>query len=520
MFTGAHDQSFEGVGIHTAGRDMAFMPTVNLNLAATVPPNSPQNVRRVVFRESVDQALAIGPQGYTTSSPPLISDTLPDNRKPDVDELCEQESSGTDLVLCIHGAAGIGKSTLAGYLSDNFRSKDRHASEAQPIRAKRTKKSDIWSLGMTFLELLTGEQPFSEMVHASELLAELLKAWSTDLLTISVGLNKDKELREVIITASIEFTTPEGLCAMLGARFDEAEQDKYQNPEKMAETQTNVLEIMRYWLTQPQLPVSPELLWEMQQFCLNAWEMKTAPTMVEKIRNLLHKIEMRPKQNAVSRTSLSPSEQTLNQKEITPQGLALALTLLEGDKFRQISPSDYLAHLCGRPEYTNVEAASSVNEKIVSWVKQSLVHYEALYPRVSQMRFFINTAKSFQPFLTPVDAHMEDLRSVLQVHEKTIEVNGQSLINVERYTEFMARVKNLTRLPPPDLERYRHQGQLAYLESKLADVRVGGDAEDELLGKARGLKAIEDMLVSQRILEHIGLGLSVDKQMKKRYVTG
>ncbi|RXW17394.1 hypothetical protein EST38_g8463, partial [Candolleomyces aberdarensis] len=401
-------------------------------------------------------------------------------------------------------------------------------------------------------------------------------------------LNKDKDLREAIITASIEFTTLEGLCAMLGARFDEAEQDKYQNPEKRVETQTNVLEIMCYWLTQPQLPVSPELLWEMQQFGLKAWEMKTAPTMVEKIRNLLHKIEMRPKQDAVTRTSLSPSGQMLTSKDITPQSLALALTLLEGDKFRQISPSDYLVHLCGRPEHTNVEAASSVNEKVVLWVKQSLLHYEALNPRVALMRFFINTAKecrkmrnyqslaaiamalssppiqsleitkktleksvaseleeivnlcsaegnysryrkalrqvvdrTYRDYCIPwIDAHMGDLHSVLQVHEKTIEYNGQSLINVERYTGFMARVEELTRLPPPDLERYRHQGQLAYLESKLADVRVGGDAEDELLEKARGLKAIEDMLVSQRILEHIRLGLSVDKQMKKRYVTG
>ncbi|KAJ2924054.1 hypothetical protein H1R20_g13048, partial [Candolleomyces eurysporus] len=319
-----------------------------------------------------------------------------------------------------------------------------------------------------------------------------------DRLVDNFHLHKDKELRDVIITASLEFTTPEGLCAMLGARFDEAEQDKYQNPERMAETQINVLEIMRYWLTQPQLPVSPELLWEMQAFCLKAWEMKTAPTMIEKLRTLLHKIEMQPKQDAVSRTSLSPSGRTLTSKEITPQSLALALTLLEGDKFRQISPSDYLAHLCGRPEYTNVEAASSVNEKIVLWVKQSLLHYEALNPRVALMKFFINTAKA---------------------HEKTIEVNGQALINVERYTKFMIQVKELIRLPPPDLERYRHQGQLAYLESKLADVRVGRDVEDELLEKAQGLKAIENTLASKRILQHRGLGLSVDKEMK-RYVTG
>lgn len=52
---------------------------------------------------------------------------LPNSRKPDVDKLCERESSSTDLVLCVHGPAGIGKSTLAGHLSDEFRSAGRLA---------------------------------------------------------------------------------------------------------------------------------------------------------------------------------------------------------------------------------------------------------------------------------------------------------------------------------------------------------------------------------------------------------
>ncbi|KAJ2921636.1 hypothetical protein H1R20_g15459, partial [Candolleomyces eurysporus] len=52
---------------------------------------------------------------------------IPDSRKPDVDKLCDLESNSTILVLCIHGPAGIGKSTLAGHLSDKFRSAGRLA---------------------------------------------------------------------------------------------------------------------------------------------------------------------------------------------------------------------------------------------------------------------------------------------------------------------------------------------------------------------------------------------------------
>ncbi|RXW21689.1 hypothetical protein EST38_g4165 [Candolleomyces aberdarensis] len=52
---------------------------------------------------------------------------LPNSRQPEIEELCERESSSTHLVLCVHGPAGIGKSILAGHLSDEFRSAGRLA---------------------------------------------------------------------------------------------------------------------------------------------------------------------------------------------------------------------------------------------------------------------------------------------------------------------------------------------------------------------------------------------------------
>ncbi|KAJ2915115.1 hypothetical protein MD484_g5296, partial [Candolleomyces efflorescens] len=56
-----------------------------------------------------------------------LAEYLPDSRQPEVEELCGRESSGTDLVLYIHGPAGIGKSTLAGHLCNKFRSEGRLA---------------------------------------------------------------------------------------------------------------------------------------------------------------------------------------------------------------------------------------------------------------------------------------------------------------------------------------------------------------------------------------------------------
>jgi son of sevenless-like protein len=82
----------------------------------------------------------------------------------------------------------------------------------------------------------------------------------------------------------------------------------------------------------------------------------------------------------------------LTASEVSPEGLAIALTLLEGDRYRQIMPCDYLANQCGRPGYNNVDAACSVTHKIILWIKQSLLYYDALQSRAAVLKFFINTA--------------------------------------------------------------------------------------------------------------------------------
>jgi hypothetical protein len=78
----------------------------------------------------------------------------------------------------------------------------------------------------------------------------------------------------------------------------------------------------------------------------------------------------------------------------------------------------------------------------------------------------------------------------------------------------MHRVQELFRLPPPDLERFRHQGELAYLESKLADVRIGSVADDEVLAKAIRLQSIEKGLGFGRGPERMRLGFHVAGQEK------
>jgi hypothetical protein len=146
---------------------------------------------------------------------------------------------------------------------------------------------------------------------------------------------------------------------------------------------------------------------------------------------------------------------------------------------------------------------------IVDTVSHVLVSFPALQIPQKVQLITLNAFASGSNLYLAV--HIEELHSVLNAYERTIERGGQTLINVQRYTEFMHRVQELFRLPPPDLERFRHQGELAYLESQLADVRIGSAANDEVLAKAISLQTIEDGLLSGSTLGRLRLRFHIDE---------
>jgi hypothetical protein len=57
------------------------------------------------------------------------------------------------------------------------------------------------------------------------------------MLIVASDLRKDEEYREVILTACIDFITPEDLFSMLQWRFDEAEQETHKHPADRVATQ-------------------------------------------------------------------------------------------------------------------------------------------------------------------------------------------------------------------------------------------------------------------------------------------
>ncbi|RXW16848.1 hypothetical protein EST38_g9009 [Candolleomyces aberdarensis] len=115
---GPRSQSFFAGAHHFQTGDIKLFYAPNATYVSTVNEVSIQHSAVSIERARFD-TLPKHPEMSAT-----LAEYIPDSRKPDVEKLCERASRGTELVLCIHGPAGIGKSTLIGHLSDKFRSED------------------------------------------------------------------------------------------------------------------------------------------------------------------------------------------------------------------------------------------------------------------------------------------------------------------------------------------------------------------------------------------------------------
>jgi son of sevenless-like protein len=122
--------------------------------------------------------------------------------------------------------------------------------------------------------------------------------------------------------------------------------------------------------------------------------MKSSSTMVDKARDLLCQIDVRGNINPSSLSLLlSPGRRSVQAPQIKPNELAIALALLEGDKYKVLVPSDYIAHLRRHAGHNNVEGAYTTHNKIIFWVKDSVLHYDTVEKRADVLKFFIHTAQ-------------------------------------------------------------------------------------------------------------------------------
>jgi len=94
--------------------------------------------------------------------------------------------------------------------------------------------------------------------------------------------------------------------------------------------------------------------------------------------------------------------------------------------------------------------------------------------QISQMWFSL----LISPFAAAV--HLKDLRSGLGKEPPTIQTEeGQSLINVERYTKFIDRVNETMDYQPPRIDREQYLQEVAYVQQQLRRLRKSDDQTDD-----------------------------------------
>lgn len=404
------------------------------------------------------------------------------------------------------------------------------------------------------------------------------------------NLRKDDSFRDVFLTGCIDLVTPEGFFSVLARRFEDTSGD----PREHTGIQTIIFMLMIFWLESRRMPVTMDVLLQMRTFCQESLRFKTSSSMIRRGNDLLQLIDQRIAEQADNDQVYSfsvgfPCSYSLKHpigRPQTPKDLAVALTILEGEKYKAIMPCDYLAYL--RPEqihgYHNpVEIARVVNNHIIQWVKQSILHYDEVLPRADVIKFYVHTAQecrnmrnfssliaiaialnsapverlkltkkqlpakmancleeivaisnpsnnhaAYRSVLCEVGAveykqcvpwlalHLKQIHAVLDDpdHGQVMIVDGRPLVNFKRYSEYAKVFREHLSFEAPDLERQRVAGHLAYLEQRLADVRVDEASEQELMSRSLRHEQGESKMIRNHTLELAALGFSRPKNRR------
>jgi hypothetical protein len=168
------------------------------------------------------------------------------------------------------------------------------------------------------------------------------------------------------------------------------------------------MEVMKYLVTNPYHKVDIDVLDRMWEFANHIQGPETirevAMELIDSVAAELHVRIQSFFQISISSRHCSlllqpprnspPSSQPSVSASINPQpqDLAIALMMLEGDKYARIIPGDYISYLRRPEENNSIGAARKTNDLIIKWVKHSVLREDTLYQRKQVLTFFVNTA--------------------------------------------------------------------------------------------------------------------------------
>lgn len=170
---------------------------------------------------------------------------------------------------------------------------------------------------------------------------------------------------------------------------------------------SSVIDVMKYWVTSPYFKLDINVLARVMEFALSIQSSESMKNLTQELhlaaaervwfhyfcqrlilshRWLLYLQLISP---SIPHTiiSLEPAKPT------GPRDLAIALLILEGDKYARILPADYISYFQQQPGENTVRDVLETKCKIICWVQQAILRCDELGERSELLKFFVSTAE-------------------------------------------------------------------------------------------------------------------------------
>jgi hypothetical protein len=152
---------------------------------------------------------------------------------------------------------------------------------------------------------------------------------------------------------------------------------------------------MKYWVQKPSFKVDADLLAEMKKFATSTHGSKTMERLAKELQLATAERERFEDTRQSYLRPITPrrSHSTRITQPTKARDLAIALLILEGDKYSRIHPADYISYFQQQPGENNVRDALITKQNIAYWVKHAVLRCDKLEERTGQLKFFVYTAE-------------------------------------------------------------------------------------------------------------------------------
>ncbi|KAG6878166.1 hypothetical protein C0993_011239 [Termitomyces sp. T159_Od127] len=211
----------------------------------------------------------------------------------------------------------------------------------------------------------------------------------------------DNSFCDVFLTTFRTFMTSDDLFEMLVEAYRMEDQPKDLATAEVDEwkqhliaTQTRVLEVFSSWLNHHRLLQDDAHIAQKLTSFLGHIQ---APPLALTSRQLEKRIQsltfsINPPTRSLPKKVKKPKSHKNDLLRLDPADIAEQLTLIESERYLKITPKECLLHN-KHTTSTNLAKFCSVHDKIVSWVKTSILTNEALGKRASTIDFWIKVAE-------------------------------------------------------------------------------------------------------------------------------